>query len=78
MQSNRNSDVQFFDHSFYHSSYSFETCHVFSCTLRYTKDNRRIHLLCGKKDGFCPLQVVDVKLTNCIVASFCFVQHFFC
>ena len=59
-------------------SYSLETCHVFSCTLRYAKDNRRIHLLCGKKDGFCPLQVVDVKLTNCIVAGFCFVQHFFC
>ena len=24
------------------------------------------------------LQVVDVKLTNCIMAGFCFVQHFFC
>ena len=50
----------------------------FPAPLGYTKDNWRIHLLCGKKDGFCPLQVVDVKLTNCIMAGFCFVQHFLC
>ena len=42
MQCNRNGDIQFIDHSGYHSCYGLETGHVFSCALRYTQDNRGI------------------------------------
>ena len=73
---NRNSDVQFFQHTFNHTNNCFVTCHVFSCTFGYTKDNRGVEFLCGKQDCFCPLKVVNVELTNCIMTSFCFFQHF--
>ena len=42
MQSYRNCDVQFFHHTVYHADYGLISCHIFSCTLRYTEDYRRI------------------------------------
>ena len=57
---------------------SLITCHVFTGTLGNTKDYRRVELLSCLKDSFCPLKVVDVELTNCIMACFCFFQHFCC
>ena len=73
---NRNSDVQFFQHSFHHTNNCLVACHILSCAFGYTEDNRRVEFLCCKQDCFCPLKVVNVELTNCIVTSFCFFQHF--
>ena len=78
MKSNRNSDVQLFHHTVNHTYNSLITCHVFTGTLGNTKDYRRVELLSCLKDSFCPLKVVDVELTNCIMACFCFFQHFCC
>ena len=46
--------------------------------LGVSEDYRRVELLSCLKDSFCPLKVVDVELTNCIMACFCFFQHFCC
>jgi len=78
MKSNRNSDVQLFHHTVNHTYNCLITCHVFTGTLGNTKDYRRVELLSCLKDSFCPLKVVDVELTNCIMACFCFFQHFCC
>ena len=78
MQSNRNGDVQLFEHSVYHSNYGLITGHILSCALGNAEDDGRIQLLSRLKDGFRPLQIVDVELTDCIVAGFRLVEHFFC
>ena len=72
MQSNRNSNVQLFQHSVNHSYNSFVTCHIFSGTFGYTKDYRGVAFLCSLQNSFCPLKVVDVELSYCIVTCFCF------
>ena len=76
MKSNRNCNSKFFHHSIYHSHNSLITCHVLSCTLWYSKNNRRVKLLSCCQDCLCPLKVVDVELANCVMTCFCFLKHF--
>ena len=76
MQSNGNGDVQFFEHTVNHAYNGLVAGHILACALGYTKDYRGVQLLSGLQDSLCPFQVVDVELTNCIMASFCFFQHF--
>ena len=78
VQSNRNGDVQLFEHSVDHANDGGVAAHVLACALRYAEDDRGIVLLSGLENRFGPLQVVDVEVANCIVTGFCFVQHFFC
>ena len=78
VQSNRNGDVKVLDHALYHADDGRVTAHILACALRNTEDNRRLALLCGEKDSLCPLKVVDVELTNSVLAVASLVQHFFC
>ena len=78
MQSNRNCDSEFFQHSVYHAYNCLISCHIFSGSFRYTEDYRRVALLCCKKNCFCPLKVVDIELSYCIMSCFCFLKHFCC
>ena len=78
MQGNRNCDLQFLDHRLHHVGNRFEAAHILSRALGNAEDNGRIQLLRGEQDGFCPLQIVDVELTDGIVTRLGFFQHFFC
>ena len=78
VESYRNCDIQLFDHALYHADDGRVTAHILACALRNTEDNRRLALLCGEKDSLCPLKVVDVELTNSVLAVTSLVQHFFC
>ena len=78
MQGNGNINIQILQHSVYHTNDYIKTTHVFAGTLGYTQDNRGTKLLSGEQNGLCPLQVVDVELTYCIVTCFCFFEHFCC
>jgi len=78
MQGNRNRDVQFFHHGLNHGSNCLKSCHILSCALGYAQDNRRFQFFCCQQYGLGPLQVVDVKLANCVLAFPCFFKHVFC
>ena len=56
----------------------FETSHVLAGTLGYLDDDGSTHLLCSLQDCFCPLKVVGVECTDCIVSGICGLDHFFC
>ena len=76
MQRNRNRDVQLLNHGLYHGGHGFKAGHVLSGALADTKDNRAVLLLRGQQHRLCPLQVVDVELADCIVASLGLLHHF--
>ena len=78
VQSNRNCDMQILNHALYHANDGGITAHILACALGNTKDNRRLALLSGEKDSLCPFKVVDVELTNSVLAVASLVQHFFC
>ena len=40
VESNRNCDVEFLEHTVYHTNDCFVAAHIFTGTLRYTEDNR--------------------------------------
>ena len=75
MQGNGNGDAQALVHGLDHGSHGLEARHIFACALRDTEDDRGVHLLRSEQDALGPLQVVDVELTNCIVAIARFQQH---
>ena len=75
MQGNGNGDAQALVHGLDHGSHGLEARHIFACALRDTEDDRGVHLLRSEQDALGPLQVVDVELTDCIVAIARFQQH---
>ena len=78
VQRNGNGDVQGFEHPFHHAGDGVITAHILASALRHAKDNRRVALLGSEQDGLGPLQVVDVKLSNGILAFLGLLEHFFC
>ena len=46
MQSYRNSDVQLFQHTVYHTDNGFVSGHVFARAFGYAQDDRRFALFC--------------------------------
>ena len=75
VKSNRNSDVQAVHHSAYHSLYGLETAHIFTSAFGNTEDNRSLEFLNSLKYSLCPFKVVDVDLSNSILAVTCFDEH---
>ena len=67
-----------FDQAVYHTHNDIIAAHILASAFGYTEDDRRIALLCGSKNGFGPLKIVDIELTYCIMASYCFLKHFCC
>ena len=78
MQSNRNGDTQRFVHSLYHICNNLETGHVLAGTAGNAQNYRRIQLLCSVQDCLCPFQIVDVELTDCILAVSSLLHHILC
>ena len=78
MQCNRNRDAQRFIHCLYHICNSLETGHVLAGTAGNAEDYRRVQLLCCVQDCLCPFQIVDIELTDCILAVSCLVHHILC
>ncbi len=78
MQGYRNGNAQRLVHSCYHSGNRRETGHIFAGAFGNAKDNRRIVVLSGFQDLFSPLKVVNVELTDCVMACFGLFQHFGC
>ena len=68
MQGNGNGDAQALVHGLDHGSHGLEARHIFACALRDTEDDRGVQLLRSEQDALGPLQIVDVELTDCIVA----------
>ena len=75
MQGNGNGDAQALVHGLDHGSHGLEARHIFACALRDTEDDRGVQLLRSEQDALGPLQIVDVELTDCIVAIARFQQH---
>jgi len=75
VQGNGNGDAQALVHGLDHGSNGLETGHIFAGTLRNTEDDGGVHLLCSEQNALGPFQVVDVELTDSIVAIACFQQH---
>jgi hypothetical protein len=78
VQSDRNGDAEFFDHTVDHTDDGLVAAHVLAGTLRNTEDDRRVAFLCGEQDRLGPFEVVDVELTDSVVAGLCLVEHFLC
>ena len=78
VESYGNGDAKTLDHTLNHTNDSLVAAHILACTLGYTENNGRVHLLRGEKNSLGPLKVVDIELANCIVAFFCFSKHFLC
>ena len=78
VKSNGNSDAESFEHAVNHADNCLVAAHVFACAFGNTEDNRGVELLCCLKNSLCPLEVVDVELTNSVVAFLCFGKHFLC
>ena len=77
VQRNGNGDVELFEHSGDHAYNGLVAAHIFAGALGNAENDRRVELLRGEQNGFCPLKVVDVELTYCVVACLCFGEHFF-
>ena len=75
MQGNGNGDAQALVHGLDHGGNGLETGHIFAGTLRNTEDDGGVHLLCSEQNALGPFQVVNVELTDGIVAIACFQQH---
>ena len=75
VQGNGNGDAQAFVHGLDHGGNGLEAGHIFASTLRNAEDDGGVHLLCGEQNALGPFQVVDVELTDSIVAIACFQQH---
>ena len=75
VQGNGNGDAQALVHGLDHGGNGLETGHIFAGTLRNTEDDGGVHLLCSEQNALGPFQVVDVELTDSIVAIACFQQH---
>ena len=52
--------------------------HVLAGTLGNLNDNGSAHFLCGLQNRLCPLEVVGVECTDCIVSGISGLNHFFC
>ena len=78
VQCNRNCDTQRFVHSLYHICNNLETGHILASAAGNAQDNRGVQLLCCVQDCLCPFQIVDVELTDCILAVSCLVHHILC
>ena len=75
VQGNGNGDAQAFVHGLDHGGNGLEAGHIFASTLRNAEDDGGVHLLRGEQNALGPFQVVDVELTDSIVAIACFQQH---
>ena len=75
VQGNGNGDAQALVHGLDHGSNGLETGHIFAGTLRNTEDDGGVHLLCSEQNALGPFPVVNVELTDGIVAIACFQQH---
>ena len=78
MQRHRHRDAQALVHGLDHSGDRLETGHVLAGALRDTQDHRALHGLGLQQDGLGPLQVVDVELTDAVMAVACLAQHIGC
>ena len=78
VKSYRNGDSEVIDHSLYHSDDGCIAAHILSCALGYTENYGSVELLSSLKNCLCPLQIVDVELTDSIVAVASLVEHFLC
>ena len=71
VKSDGNSDSKLVDHSVNHGGDGLETAHIFACALGHAKDNGRVELLSGEKNSLCPLKVVDIEVTDRVLAGLC-------
>ena len=78
VQSNRNGDAEGFVHCLDHFSNGLEAAHILSGTFGNTEDDRGVQLLRCEQNSLCPFEVVDVELTDSVLAVSCLVQHVFC
>ena len=76
VKSNGNGDTHGSDKIVNHINYHLVSAHVLCSTFGSLDNNRCIGLLNCLKDALSPLKVVGVESRNCIVAFFCFVNHF--
>ncbi len=68
VKSNGNGDIERIEHTVYHTYNSLVAAHILACALGNTEDNGRLQLLNSLKNCLCPLEVVDVDLSNSILA----------
>ena len=78
VERNGNRDLELLEHTVDHADYGLVAAHIFACALGYAEDNGRIELLSRQENRLCPLEVVDVELSNRVVTGLCLCQHFFC
>ena len=78
MQCNRYGDVLILQKAVHHVDNDVVAAHVLRSTLGNTKDNRALQLLSGLEDRLGPLKIVDIELSDCIVAGFSLLQHACC
>ena len=78
MESHGNGDAEIFQHAVDHADDGLIAAHIFARTFGNTEDHGGIHFLRGEQNCLGPFKVVDVELTDGVMAFFCFGKHFFC
>ena len=78
MQCYGNRDLELLDHCLYHIGNRLKAAHILARAFGNTENYGRVQFLRGLQNCLRPLQIVNVELTDRIVACFCFFKHFFC
>ncbi len=78
MKRHRYVDIKILEQTVYHAHYRMISAHILAGALGNSKDNGRSVLLCGQKNRFRPLKVIDVELADCIMTCLCLFEHFCC
>ena len=75
VKSNGNGDIESIEHTVYHTYNSLVAAHILACALGNTEDNRGLKLLNSLENCLCPLEVVDVDLSNSVLAVTSLDEH---
>ena len=75
---NGNGDSELVYHSVNHGGDGLEAAHIFACAFGHAEYNGGVELLSGEKNSLCPLKVVDIEVTDRVLAGLCVFEHFCC
>ena len=78
VKSNGNGDSQLVYHAVDHADNGRKAAHILACAFGHAEDNGGVELLSGEKDCLCPLKVVDIELTDRVLAGLCIFEHLCC
>ena len=75
---NGNGNSELVYHSVNHGGDGLETAHILARAFGHAEDNGGVELLSGEKNSLCPLKVVDIEVTDRVLAGLCIFEHFCC